>query len=46
MIDNLTALGLMMNSYYGHCKSSLTKKFAVVSQGVHSEFVEIEVNRS
>ena len=46
MIDNLTALGLMMNSYYGHCKSSLTKQFAVVSQGVHSEFVEIEVNRS
>ena len=46
MIDNLTALGLMMNSYYGHCKSSLNKQFAVVSQGVHSEFVEIEVNRS
>ena len=43
MIDNLTGLGLMMNSYYGHC---LTKQFAVVSQGVHSEFVEIEVNRS
>ena len=32
MIVNLTALGLMMNNYYGHCKSSLTKQFAVVSQ--------------
>ena len=42
MIDNLTALGLMMDSYYGHCESSLTKQFA----GIHSEFVEIEVNRS
>ena len=43
MIDNLTALGRMMNSYYGHGKNSLTKQFAVV---ICSTEREVKANKS